>query len=337
MAKESVKSLKSKVKSLKIIAAFTVIIVVALSLYVAYPSINLAINGQPFGTRLTGIDAPISTFQLAAINNAPDSNFETAGQLLLNGSIPGETASNNSFTGPFFELSLVHPKQHVPLIINGKPSVVYIGAISCIYCGENRWAMAMALSRFGSFNSLYTGYSSIGDADVPTLYFSPQNYTSKGKVAYGNHYSSSYVNFYSAEWDSQITQGFQFPASSNPIGIFVQNATNSDYRSAMQFMNGTGAFQGTPFTLWGTTINAGADAVVFGNGTSQTSISNKVPLTYTSHAQIFDALRTFNSTFAYEEYAAADVYVAEICSSINNSAPICSSSAIQKFESRMGL
>jgi hypothetical protein len=57
---------------------------------------------------------------------------------------------------------------------NGKPSVIYIGAISCVWCGENRWAMAMALSRFGSFNSLYIGYSSIHDGDVPTLYWKPQ-------------------------------------------------------------------------------------------------------------------------------------------------------------------
>ena len=331
------KDLSGFVKKLVAVIVLLVVVIAALAIYIVYPYFQLAVNGQPYGSRLTGIDSPLTSSQLSVINNASNNDYENAASMLLNGSIPGEQVSGNSFTGPLFQVSLAHPGQANALVINGKPSVVYIGAISCIYCGENRWAMALALSRFGSFNSLYTGYSSFGDGDLPTLYWVPQNYTTAGLVNFGNDYHSQYINYFSAEWDSPITEGFQLPSSTDPIQLFVANATNSSYNQAMQFMNDTHDFQGTPFTFWGTSINAGADAVVLGNGTSQTAISNNLPLTYMSHQQIYDLLQKDNSTFAYEEYAAADVYIAEVCASINNAAPICSMPAIATFESRMGL
>lgn len=329
--------LRSVVKRLELVIVLLIVIVAALAIYIVYPMINLAIQGEPFGNRLTGINAQLSSYELSAINNAPNSNFEISGEKLLNLSIPGVHVQNSTYTGPLFEVGLNRPPQVTSLIINGKPSVVYIGAISCIYCGENRWAMALALSRFGSFNNLYIGYSSIGDGDIPTLYWVPQNYTASAGVKFGNEYSSNYINFFSAEYDSPISSGFQFPATQDPISYFIANATNSSYAQAMEYMNSTHLFQGTPFTLWGTSLNMGADGVVLGNATSQTAISNRPPLTYMTHQQIFNQLHTFNSTFAYEEYAVADVYVAEVCHSISNTADVCSLPAIKTIESRMGL
>ncbi|MGD0510572.1 MAG: DUF929 family protein [Candidatus Micrarchaeaceae archaeon] len=329
--------LKDLVKRLEIVIGLLAVIIIALVVYIAYPALKTTIQGQPFGQRLSGINAQLSSYQLSEINNVSNSNFEIAGEKLLNISIPGEQQVNNSYTGPLFQVLLNHPPQYDSILINGKPSVIYIGAISCIYCGENRWAMALALSRFGSFSKLYTGYSSLGDGDLPTLYWVPQNITTKGVVTFGNYYSSKYINFYSAEYDSPITSGFQFPATTDPIQYFVLNATNSSYRAAMQFMNNTGMFEGTPFTFWGNSINMGATGVVFGNGTSHTAISNYPPLTYTTHQQVLDSIATFNSTFAYEEYAVADVYIAETCPAINNAAPVCSLPVIKVIESKMGL
>ncbi|MGI0100779.1 MAG: DUF929 family protein [Candidatus Micrarchaeaceae archaeon] len=328
---------KQVVRRLEIVIALLVVVIVALALYIMYPYIQLSVQGQPYGNRLTGINTPLSSQQLSVINDAPNSYFETAGEMMLNLSIPGEQYQNGTYFGPLFEVSLAKPLQYNSLVINGKPSVVYIGAISCIYCGENRWAMGLALSRFGSFANLYTGYSSIGDGDVPTLYWSQQNITTKAKAGYGNSYSSNYINFFSVEYDSPITAGFEFPTSTYPIQFFTANATNSSYAAAMSFMNMTNMFQGTPFTFWGMSLNRGADAVVFGNGTSQTEISNNIPLTFMSHDQVYSLLQGFNSTFAYEEYAAADVYIAETCPSINYSAAICSLPAIRTIDSKMGL
>ena len=40
------------------------------------------------------------------------------------------------------------------LILNGKPEMLYLGAEFCPYCAAQRWAMIVALSRFGTFSGL---------------------------------------------------------------------------------------------------------------------------------------------------------------------------------------
>lgn len=68
------------------------------------------------------------------------------------------------------------------LTSNGKPEMLYIGAQFCPYCGAERWSMAVALSRFGTFSSpMYGIHSSSTDTDpnTPTLSFYKTSYTSK--------------------------------------------------------------------------------------------------------------------------------------------------------------
>ena len=48
-----------------------------------------------------------------------------------------------------------------PLTSGGKPELLYIGAEYCPYCAANRWAMIVALSRFGTFSGLATVHSGI--------------------------------------------------------------------------------------------------------------------------------------------------------------------------------
>jgi hypothetical protein len=332
------KRYRSGIRNLKIINAVLILMVAGLVVYVMYPSIITAVAGQPPGNRLTGINTPLTRSQLSVINNAPDSYFERAGEMMLNLSLPGEGLSNSVYYATNFQVSLGQPYQFPKFFYNGKPSVIYIGAISCLWCGENRWAMAMALSRFGTFNGLYIGYSSIRDADLPTLYWIPQSIHTNGSANFGNMYSSSYINFFSAEYDSNISAGFEFPATSDPIGYFVDRAPNDSYSEAMQFMNATQAFGGTPFTLWGTAINRGASGVDLGIPQNESiAQSGAIPLTYMTHSQIFNQLNSFNTTFAVEEYAVADVYIAELCPSVNNSAPVCSLPAIRAYEQKMGL
>lgn len=272
-------------------------------------------NQSASGT-LAGIDKPFNSTELATINNASYQSYETAGEKLLNGTLTNQVIPSNS-------------PQYNALIINGKPSVVYIGAISCIFCGENRWAMALALGKLGSFSSLYYGYSSLGDGDVPTVYWSADNVTTAQGVHFGSNYSSKYINFLPIEFESPITAGFQLPPTG--LAFAAQQSRNATYSTAISFMNGTGKFQGTPFTLWGTHLVPGADAVIFGNSTPTGTTS--LPLAHMTHAQVLSAFRSFNSQFAYSEFAAADVYLAYACPSINNTATICQLPAIIKLES----
>jgi len=58
-----------------------------------------------------------------------------------------------------------------PLTKDGKPEVLYIGAEYCPYCAAERWAMAVALSKFGTFTGLRGIHSSSSDVppSIPTL------------------------------------------------------------------------------------------------------------------------------------------------------------------------
>ena len=59
-----------------------------------------------------------------------------------------------------------------PLSLDGRsPSVLYLGAEYCPYCAAQRWGMAVALARFGSWRGLDTTASGLLDGDYSTLSF----------------------------------------------------------------------------------------------------------------------------------------------------------------------
>ena len=271
---------------------------------------------QQSGKTLANINQPLNRSELAVINNAPLSYYEIAGEKLLNNTLTNQVVLSNTTL------------QYNALIINGKPSVIYIGAITCPFCGENRWAMALALSRFGNFTALYKGYSSLDDGDTTTLYFGIDNYTTSADVSFNSSYISNKINFISAEYESPLTQGFQIQPQ-----LFLQKSPNAIYTRALNFMFNINKFQGTPFTFWGTSLNQGADAVIFGNTTqSSPSILNAG----WSHSQVIGLLKNFNSQFAWSEYAAADIYIAQVCPSIGNNSSVCRLPAIIKIEQAIG-
>jgi Domain of unknown function (DUF929) len=72
------------------------------------------------------------------------------------------------------------------LTSGGKPEMLYIGAEYCPYCAAERWAMIVALSRFGTFSGLATTRSGVrsgaGAAEpypaTPTWTFANSSFTS---------------------------------------------------------------------------------------------------------------------------------------------------------------
>jgi thiol-disulfide isomerase/thioredoxin len=74
-----------------------------------------------------------------------------------------------------------------PLTSGGKPEMLYIGAEYCPYCAAERWAMIVALSRFGTFQGLATTRSAAvngaGSAEpfpnTATFTFAHSSFTSK--------------------------------------------------------------------------------------------------------------------------------------------------------------
>lgn len=262
---------------------------------------------QAFGSRLTDINQPLNATELAVFNNASQSYFVTAAQMYL----------NKSLTIPIGAVVSAAPLE----VVNGKPSVIYLGAISCVYCGENRWAMALALSRFGGFQHLFKGYSSLGDGNVPTIYWAPAHYNATQGVEFGNFYTSNYINFLSMDYASPITQGFMMGS----LTYVQQQATstmNPAYENAMNTIIRLNNYAGTPYTIWGKFSVPGADASNFGDSTSNSTTS--LPMASLTHDQVLSLLAKPHTPFGWNEYAAADFYISLICASMSSPAPVCS-------------
>jgi hypothetical protein len=99
----------------------------------------------------------------------------------------------------------------------GKAIVTYIGAEYCPFCAAERWAMAVALSRFGTFSNLSGTHSSSSDVypNTQTLSF------------YGSHYTSPYIDFQPVEETTNQQVGGGYATLQVPTA--AQNALFSRY------------------------------------------------------------------------------------------------------------
>ncbi|HEX4434360.1 MAG TPA: DUF929 family protein [Acidimicrobiales bacterium] len=95
---------------------------------------------------------------------------------------------------------------------DGKPLITYVGAEYCPYCAAERWALAVALSRFGTFQNLSGTHSSGSDIypNTQTLSF------------YGSSYSSAYVDFQPVEEATNQQVGDSYQSLQTPTA--AQNA-----------------------------------------------------------------------------------------------------------------
>jgi Domain of unknown function (DUF929) len=100
---------------------------------------------------------------------------------------------------------------------NGKPEVLYDGGEYCPYCAAERWAMIVALSRFGSFHNLSQESSSSTDVypSTPTFSF------------YHSSYTSQYLDFVAVEEQSYAGVILQQPTASEEQLITTYDAGSS--------------------------------------------------------------------------------------------------------------
>jgi hypothetical protein len=89
---------------------------------------------------------------------------------------------------------------------NSKPLIVYVGAEYCPYCAAERWAVVVALSRFGTFSGLGQTHSSSTDVypNTATLSF------------HGASYTSQYLTFQGVETQSNQPQGTSYAPLDTP-------------------------------------------------------------------------------------------------------------------------
>src|SRR5436309_6085624 len=56
-----------------------------------------------------------------------------------------------------------------PWLDHGKPVVLYVGAQYCPFCAAERWALVLALSRFGHWSGLRAMHSTAGAGAFPSI------------------------------------------------------------------------------------------------------------------------------------------------------------------------
>jgi thiol-disulfide isomerase/thioredoxin len=147
-----------------VIAAGSVALVVALVIVLIVVRLNR--SPAPAGAASPAADAAI-TREIATV---PASAFNLVGA--------GTAAGLKAISG------------QPPLAAGGKPELLYMGGEFCPYCAAERWAMAVAVSRFGTLSGLHFIHSSATDVypNTPTLSF------------YRSRYASKYLEFVPVEW-----------------------------------------------------------------------------------------------------------------------------------------
>jgi hypothetical protein len=110
---------------------------------------------------------------------------------------------------------------------DGKPLITYIGAEYCPYCAAERWALAVALSRFGTFSNLSGTHSS--DSDVfpgtQTLSF------------YGSSYSSPYIDFQPVEETTNQPAGDGYQTLQTPTAAQSALMAKYDTQGSIPFLD----------------------------------------------------------------------------------------------------
>jgi len=228
-----------------------------------------------------------ATAAAAATSNAVVRQIET---------VPASTF-NSVGTGTASKLTSLSGRP--ALTSGGKPVVLYMGAEYCPYCAAERWALAAALSRFGTFSNLHFTHSSSTDVypSTPTLTF------------YKSRYASKYVTFEPVEMFSGT------PDSASSAGYRTLQNPTSAQQAVMNKYDPGGSF---PF------VDVGNKYTVVG---AQYLPSALAKLTW---AQVAAAMRNPASAVAKDVDGAANDLTAAICK-VTNGQPgaVCHSAGTQ--------
>ena len=262
-------------------------------------------------------------------------------------------SNSSSYTSPgFYVLIFNNTYDIVPIPIANKsyvlsqpPSFVYIGAQGCPFCALMRWSIAIALSRFGNFSKLFYDRSATNDYNVPTFMFNfsksaflesvsappidnapagdyPSSHT---PVISGSYYSSPYIQF---EPFDELGTSFL----NNETGIEKLNQTIFA-KVLVPAVKGFGikdfVFGGVPFfdinnqyVFDGAIINVSSAKPYLGDNATQGQILASIE-------------NPAEGSIGQTELGAANLLTADICMSINNTAPVCKLGYIEELESKL--
>ncbi|MBO0821780.1 MAG: DUF929 family protein, partial [Nocardiopsaceae bacterium] len=270
-----------------------VVLVIAFGLNGGNPSSSgsSAVSKPPTGAQLTSV--------INNVTSVPPSVLEKvgAGSVTSGGSSPLQAIKGGA-----------------PLTANGKPEMVYMGAEYCPYCAAERWAMVVALSRFGTFSGLATTHSAAKDGagnaepdpNTPTFTFVHAKYTSK------------YLTFSPVEMETNVPD----PKS----GTYTKLQTPTSQQQSL-----ITKYDVPPYVPQG--YNGSIPFVDFGNKymLSGASYDGSV-LAGKSWAQIAAALKNPSSPIAQGVDGTANYITAAICKMTNNQPATACTPAVKKIE-----
>jgi hypothetical protein len=191
------------------------------------------------------------------------------------------------------------------LTANGKPEVLYMGAEYCPYCATERWAMVVALSRFGTFSGLRGIQSSTKPGEpfpgTHTLSFYKSTYTSK------------YLTFVPVETLTVQEKPLEHPTT-------AQNALLAKYDAPPYVQGSAGAI---PF------MDFGNQFILSGATYDPTVLQGK------SWPQIAAALNDPSSAIAKGADGSANYITAAICKLTNNQPASACTPVIKALEARI--
>jgi len=190
-----------------------------------------------------------------------------------------------------------------PLTQNGLPRVLYVGAEYCPFCAAERWAMVVALSRFGTLSGLGQTTSAADDVypSTPTLTF------------HGSSFSSKTLAFSGVETAGNRKVNGDYP----PLDALA--AADEQLFSTYNrppYVDGQGG--SIPF------VDIGGRYLISGASFSPQVLQGK------THEQIASALRDPKSDIAQSVDGAANGITAAICATTDNTpASVCKTSGVQ--------
>jgi thiol-disulfide isomerase/thioredoxin len=220
-------------------------------------------------------------------------------------SVPSSTLTSVG-TGTADTKSVAAVSSAKKLTSGGKPEVLYIGAQYCPYCATERWAMAVALSRFGTFNGL-SGIHSAGGQEVyphtATLNF------------YKASYASKYLTFTPVEQETVSEKPLENTTTAE--SALLTKYDSPPYVSASE----QGAI---PF------IDFGGKYFVHGAQYDPQVLSGQ------TWAQVAAALKDPSSSIAKGADGSANMITAAICKTTNNQpSNVCTSPTIKTIEGQI--
>ena len=196
-----------------------------------------------------------------------------------------------------------------PLVSNGKPELLYIGAEYCPYCAAMRWPLVEALSKFGTFTHLNLTHSSSSDVYPNTNTFS----------FYGSKYQSQYIDFQSVETTTNQLVNGNYPTLQTP------DKSQQAALNALSSATSGSSAQSIPF------IDFGNKYWIAGASYSPQILSG---LTWDS---IAGALSNPNTLPAQGIDQTASMITATICKITNNQpSNVCTTPLMKKIEATLG-